>query len=46
MSVLAGLLYTEHDEWIKVDGDTVTIGITTHATEALGVPTPPRVQPR
>ena len=36
MGVLAGLLYTEHDEWIKIEGDTVTIGITGHAAESLG----------
>ena len=27
--------YSESHEWFKVDGDQVTIGITTHATEAL-----------
>ena len=27
--------YSESHEWFKVDGDLVTIGITTHATEAL-----------
>ena len=27
--------YSESHEWFKVDGDVVTIGITTHATEAL-----------
>ncbi|MEE2972001.1 MAG: glycine cleavage system protein GcvH [Planctomycetota bacterium] len=27
--------YSESHEWFKVDGDEVTIGITTHATEAL-----------
>lgn len=36
MSVVAGLLYTKHDEWIKIEGDTVTIGITAHAAESLG----------
>lgn len=27
--------YSESHEWFKIDGDVVTIGITTHATEAL-----------
>lgn len=27
--------YSESHEWFKIDGDLVTIGITTHATEAL-----------
>jgi glycine cleavage system H protein len=36
MGVVAGLLYTKHDEWIKIEGDTVTIGITAHAAESLG----------
>lgn len=27
--------YSESHEWFKVEGDLVTIGITTHATEAL-----------
>ena len=30
------LIYTEEHEWIKVEGDTATIGITEHATEELG----------
>jgi len=29
-------LYTKEHEWIKVDGDTGTIGITDHAQESLG----------
>lgn len=36
MSVVDGLLYTDHDEWILIEGDVVTIGITTHAADALG----------
>ena len=28
--------YTKDHEWIKVDGDTATIGITEHAQEQLG----------
>ena len=28
--------YTEDHEWITVDGDTATVGITLHAQDALG----------
>lgn len=28
--------YTEDHEWLKLDGDVVTIGITEHAAEQLG----------
>jgi len=28
--------YTEEHEWLQQDGDTVTVGITKHAAEALG----------
>ena len=28
--------FTREHEWIKVDGDTATVGITNHAQEALG----------
>ena len=28
--------YTEDHEWITVDGDTATVGITAHAAEQLG----------
>jgi len=31
-----GLLYTKDHEWLKVTGDTGTVGITSHAQEALG----------
>ena len=30
-----GLLYTKEDEWIKVDGDIVTLGITDYAQNSL-----------
>ncbi|MGR2751301.1 glycine cleavage system protein GcvH [Agromyces arachidis] len=30
------LKYTEEHEWVKVDGETVTIGITDYAAEKLG----------
>lgn len=33
--VVDGLLYTDDDEWLKVDGDTAAIGITDHAQDAL-----------
>jgi glycine cleavage system H protein len=28
--------YTEDHEWLKLDGDTVTVGITAHASTQLG----------
>ena len=28
--------YTEDHEWLEVDGDTATVGITVHAQDALG----------
>jgi len=28
--------YTEEHEWLRVDGDTVIVGITSHAAEQLG----------
>ena len=28
--------YSEEHEWLEVDGDTATLGITKHAAEALG----------
>jgi glycine cleavage system H protein len=31
----ADLKYTEDDEWVRVEGDTATIGITDHAQDAL-----------
>ena len=30
------LAYTKEHEWVKVDGDIATIGITQHAADALG----------
>ena len=35
-AVLETLSYTAEHEWIKVDGDVATIGITQHAADALG----------
>lgn len=34
--VVDGLLYTKDHEWVKVDGDAATLGITDHAQEQLG----------
>ena len=34
--VVDGLLYTKDHEWVKADGDIVTVGITDHAQEMLG----------
>lgn len=31
-----GLLYTKDHEWVEVNDDTATVGITDHAQEALG----------
>lgn len=36
MAVLQGLLYTKDHEWVKVEDDTATIGITDYAQEQLG----------
>lgn len=36
MEVKAGLLYSEDHEWIKVDGNIATIGITDFAQHELG----------
>lgn len=30
------IFYSEEHEWLDVDGDTATLGITKHAAEALG----------
>jgi len=35
-NVPAELKYSKSHEWVKVDGDVVTIGITDHAQEELG----------
>ncbi|WP_448005288.1 glycine cleavage system protein GcvH [Agromyces bauzanensis] len=36
MTDQTALQYTEEHEWVRVDGDTVTIGITDYAAEKLG----------
>ncbi|MBL8059901.1 MAG: glycine cleavage system protein GcvH [Chthonomonas sp.] len=36
MNVPADLLYTKSHEWVKIDGDVATIGITDHAQSELG----------
>lgn len=36
MAVPADLKYTSEHEWIRVDGDTATVGITAYAAEQLG----------
>ncbi|MBL7928038.1 MAG: glycine cleavage system protein GcvH [Bacteroidia bacterium] len=36
MNLPADLLYTKEHEWIKIDGNTATIGITDHAQSELG----------
>lgn len=33
--IVAGLLYTKEDEWIKVEGEEATVGVTDHAQDAL-----------
>lgn len=35
MNIPSNLKYTKNDEWIKVEGNTGTIGITDHAQEQL-----------
>lgn len=34
--VLDGLKYTEQHEWVKLEGDVATVGITDYAQQALG----------
>lgn len=36
MSIPAGLKYTKEHEWVRMEGDVATIGITDHAQSALG----------
>lgn len=36
MSIPADRKFTEHDEWVLVEGDTVTVGLTDFAQDALG----------
>lgn len=33
---MSNCLFTEDHEWVKVDGDSATVGITSHAAEELG----------
>lgn len=35
-TVTEGLKYSKNHEWVKVDGDTATVGITDYAQEQLG----------
>lgn len=36
MSFPSDRRYTEHDEWVLVDGDVATVGLTDYAQDALG----------
>jgi len=36
MSVPTDLKYTKEHEWVRIEGDTATFGVTNHAQEALG----------
>ncbi|MEO6913620.1 MAG: glycine cleavage system protein GcvH [Candidatus Baltobacteraceae bacterium] len=36
MSLPGNLLYSKDHEWVKIDGDTATIGITDYAQNSLG----------
>jgi len=36
MTIPANLKYTKDHEWVRIDGDIATFGITDHAQEALG----------
>ncbi|MEO6907488.1 MAG: glycine cleavage system protein H, partial [Abditibacteriaceae bacterium] len=36
MNVPENLKYTEHDEWVRLDGDVATIGISDYAQNELG----------
>ncbi len=36
MAVPAGLLYSKEHEWVKLDGDVATVGITDYAQNSLG----------
>ena len=36
MNIPADLQYTEDHEWVKIEGDTATIGITAYAAQELG----------
>jgi glycine cleavage system H protein len=34
--IVEGLFYTKTDEWVKVEGETATVGITDYAQDKLG----------
>ncbi|MBF0282143.1 MAG: glycine cleavage system protein GcvH [Zetaproteobacteria bacterium] len=36
MTIPADLKYTKEHEWVRIEGDQATIGLTDHAQEALG----------
>lgn len=36
MTQPAGLLFTKDHEWVRIDGDVATVGITEYAQQALG----------
>ena len=36
MNIPVDLKYAKSDEWVRVEGDTATVGITDHAQDALG----------
>jgi glycine cleavage system H protein len=36
MNIPSDLQYTEHDEWIRVEGTTLTVGISDYAQDQLG----------
>ena len=36
MAQPAGLLYSKEHEWVRIDGDTATVGITDYAQSSLG----------
>jgi len=36
MNIPDDLLYTDHDEWVRVDGNVLTIGISDYAQDQLG----------
>ncbi|OIO73422.1 MAG: glycine cleavage system protein H [Zetaproteobacteria bacterium CG1_02_53_45] len=36
MTIPAKIKYTKDHEWVRIEGDTATFGITDHAQEALG----------
>ena len=36
MKIPENLKYTDHDEWVRIEGDTFTVGITDFAQDQLG----------